>query len=51
MATKEIESIENNTKQMNTRVRRVVLFRFQGVKTEFASVKGSGIDTLNLNIL
>ena len=51
MAAKEIGSIENNTKQRNTRVRRVVLFRFQGVKTEFVSVKGSRIDTLKLNVL
>ena len=53
MNTKETEvrSTENNTKPINIRVRRAVPFRFQRVKTEFVSVKGSRIVTLNLNVL
>ena len=42
---------KNNTKPMNTRVRRGVLFRLQRVKTEFSSVRDSRTVTLNLNIL
>ena len=49
--TTEIRSIENNTKPINTRVRREVPFRSQRVKTEFFSVKDSRIVTLNLNVL
>ena len=47
----EIKATENNTKSMNTIVRRGVLLSFQRVKTKFFSVKDSRIVTLKLDVL
>ena len=46
-----INLLQNNTKPMNTRMRGRVLSRFQRVKTEFFSVRGSRTVTINLSIL
>ena len=50
MDTTEMSVIENNTKLINTRVRKGVFFRFQRVNTESFSVRDSRIVTLNLNV-
>ena len=48
MVTTEVRATENNTKPMNTRVRRGGLFRFQRKNGKFFFVKDSKIFALNL---